>query len=139
MRSCQRLGKAANVTKQKVSFIELDLKDALKRVSTQIKTESQAAILRIRIEFERNNSGALRDVATSRAAVLYKNAAEISRSFRIRLTRWLFLMQTLPFLSPGRLITWSQTSCSILVLKLVVLRTSNEVFLSLGIVCSTLK
>lgn len=39
---------ATGATKWKVSIIEMELKDALKRGSTQIEMEPQAAILRIR-------------------------------------------------------------------------------------------
>lgn len=36
-------GEVANVTKQKASFVELELKDSLKKMTTLIRMESQAA------------------------------------------------------------------------------------------------
>lgn len=55
--------KVANTTKRKVSIIGLELKHALKRVSTQIEMWSQATILHIREELERNDRKSFRNVA----------------------------------------------------------------------------
>lgn len=69
-------GEATDGTKWKVSIIRLELKDALKRLSTQIEIESQAAILRIRAEPERSGSEALQKTATCRS-MLHNRVAEV--------------------------------------------------------------
>lgn len=62
-------GKAIIATKRKVCIIGSELRDALMWVSAQIEIESRAAILDIRAELERDDSEALRNVATSRAVL----------------------------------------------------------------------
>lgn len=71
-------GEVADATKRKVSIIGLELKDALKRVSTQDEIKSQAAISRRRAELERDDIEALRNVATCRA-VLHDCVVKCSR------------------------------------------------------------
>lgn len=62
-----------------ISITGLKLKDVLKRLSTHVEMESQAAVLRVRPELERDDSEALRNVATCRA-VLKSRVADICRS-----------------------------------------------------------
>lgn len=67
---------AGDATKRKVPFIRLNLKDVLKRVSTQVEMDSKAAILPIRAEPERDDSEALCNIAICRA-VLHNREAEV--------------------------------------------------------------
>lgn len=60
-------------------IVELRLKDALKRVATQIEMKSLAAILRIQTKLERDDSEAVRIVAIFRDALLSR-VAEFRRS-----------------------------------------------------------
>lgn len=62
-------------TKQKVCITGLQLKEASKRVSSQIEIEPQTTILRIRARFERDHSEKLRKGATCQA-VLHNHAVE---------------------------------------------------------------
>lgn len=73
-------GEDSDVTKWKVVITGLELKGALKRVSTQIDIELQAAISRIRPELEHDDSEMLRNVATCRA-VLHNLVAKVLRIF----------------------------------------------------------
>lgn len=59
--------KATHAAEGKVSITGLDLKDALRRVSSLIKIESQAAISRFRSEFERDDNEVLRNIGLCRA------------------------------------------------------------------------
>lgn len=73
-------GEVTDATEQIDSIIGLKLKDALKRVSTQIEIELQAAASRIWRELERDDSEALQNIAICKA-VLHHGLAEISCSF----------------------------------------------------------
>lgn len=66
---------ATDAAKKKVSTTVLKLKDSLKRVSTQIETELQAAILRIRTKLKRVDGETLQNVAACQA-VLQNRAVE---------------------------------------------------------------
>lgn len=58
------LGEATDDTKRNVFIIVLDLKEVLKRLSTQISIELQTAFLQIQTEFWRADSEVLRNVAS---------------------------------------------------------------------------
>lgn len=74
--------KFVGATKWKIAIIGLKWKDALKRLSTQIEIDSQAATSRTRSKLERGDSGALRNVATCRA-ILHNRVAKASRGLPV--------------------------------------------------------
>lgn len=91
-------GKATDATKQKVSIIGLDMKDALRWVLTQTEIELQAAILGIRTGLESDDSEALRSAATCRA-VLHSRVAKLRRSLPDKTDSLAGLMRALPLLN----------------------------------------
>lgn len=73
------LEEVTDVTTRKDAIIGLELRAALKRLSTQVEMESLAAMLSIRTELECENSEVLRNVASCRA-VLHRRSSEIRGS-----------------------------------------------------------
>lgn len=69
----------AKATSWTGSFIELNPKEALKRVSTQIEMESPEPTKGIRVELERNDSEVLHNVTGCRIVLRRRNLLKVSR------------------------------------------------------------
>lgn len=124
---------ATDATKSEVSVIRLELKDVLRRVWTQVKIEWQADILRIRAEIERSYSDALQNVAIRRA-VLHNCMADVSQSLPETTNLVVGFDAETVWLSLSRLKKRSQTRRLMLRLRLVLLKTNDEICIEFGFV-----
>lgn len=71
---------ASDATRRKAAPARMELKDVLRRASTRIEIELQAAILRDQTELERSDSEVFCNVGTCRA-VLHNCGTDVRRSF----------------------------------------------------------
>lgn len=115
-------------TRLNAFFTGLDLKDFLKRVSTQIEIESQATILQIRTDIGHDDSEALRNFAIRRA-LFCNRVTNVCRSLPDITDSVAGLDSKVAVVQPVQ--TDDAVSSKALEdgTRLIVVRTSNEVFL----------